>query len=118
MLFSGALYDFLKKVVQIVLPGLSTFYFTIAQIWDLMYAAEVSGTIAALALFLGLLLGLSSKTYKDAQPEKAYDGEFQLMPGPDGEGDIFRLKSIDMHALETKPELVFRVYGQRIEDIT
>ena len=61
---SNRTYDVLKYVAQIVLPALATFYFAIAQIWNLPYAEEIVGTISALAL-----LGISSRAYFKEQEE-------------------------------------------------
>lgn len=114
MLLSGKLYDVLKTWVLIVLPGVGTLYFTIAQIWDLMYAEEVSGTLGALALFLGGILKVSSSTYK-AQPA-TYDGGFVLEPHPDGEGmKQLRLVQPDLKALETKDVITFKLIPSRVE---
>lgn len=63
MKLSGKLYDFLKYVAQIVLPGLATLYVTIAGIWGLPYAEAISGTIMAVDFFLGALLKISSDQY-------------------------------------------------------
>jgi hypothetical protein len=64
-------YDVLKFVAQILLPALGTLYFAIAGLWHLPSVTEVVGTITAIDVFLGVLLGLSSKTYNKA----AADGE-------------------------------------------
>lgn len=75
VLFSGGLYDVLKFSTTILLPGLGTLYFTVAQIWGLPYAEEVVGTITALVTFLGLALGVSSKQYNKQQASPAaFDG--------------------------------------------
>ena len=57
-------YDSLKFFAQIVLPGIATLYFTISQIWGLPFGEEIVGTITAIDLFLGSLLGISSLKYK------------------------------------------------------
>lgn len=56
-------YDLLKFVAQVALPACGTLYFTLSQIWGLPYGEEIVGTITAIDLFLGALLGLSSKNY-------------------------------------------------------
>lgn len=61
---SDGLYDVLKKVAQFVLPGLATLYFAIGGIWGLPYTEQVVGTIVALDVFLGAILGLSNATYR------------------------------------------------------
>lgn len=56
-------YDILKFIAQIILPAIATLYFALATIWGLPLAEEVVGTITAIDLFLGTLLGLSSISY-------------------------------------------------------
>ena len=41
-----------------------TLYFALSGIWGLPYGEEVVGTITAADTFLGVLLGISSATYK------------------------------------------------------
>ena len=106
MLLSGPLYDALKKVVQIGLPGLSTLYFTLSQLWHLPAGVEVTGTIAAVNVFLGLMLGYSSNTYN--QNDNKYDGVIKVEPHPE-DGDQLRLSSIDLKALETKDEILLKI---------
>lgn len=63
MKFPDRVYNFLKWFVLIFLNALSVFYFAIAEIWHLPYASEVCGTIAAVGVFLGALIGISTATY-------------------------------------------------------
>lgn len=65
-LLSNKVYDLLKTLVTIILPGAGTLYFTLAGIWGWPNAEAVVGSIAAVTVFLGLVLGLSTKTYKNA----------------------------------------------------
>lgn len=60
---ANARYDILRQIVQLWLPGLGTLYFTIAQIWGLPYAEQVVGTIAALTVFGGVIVGVKRKGY-------------------------------------------------------
>ncbi len=64
MKLSNAVYDVLKWIAQYLLPGLGTFYFAVAKIWDLPYGAEIVGTISAIDTLLAMLLGLSSHSYE------------------------------------------------------
>ena len=106
MLFNDQLYGVMKKVVQLGLPGASTLYFTLALIWGLPNADKVSGTLAAVAVFLGALLGFSSKTYRES-PER-FDGT--LMVEEDAEGDTtLRFKNLDVKALDSKDSLVLKM---------
>ena len=63
MKISDKVYDVLKWIAQILLPALGTLYFALCKIWGLPYATEVVGTISAVDIFLGALLGISSITY-------------------------------------------------------
>jgi hypothetical protein len=57
------MYDVLKWIAQILLPALGTLYFGLAKIWNLPYSEEIVGTITAVDLFLGALLGISTIEY-------------------------------------------------------
>lgn len=78
---SNKKYDQLKKVVQIVLPAAGTLYFTLAVIWGLPNPEQVVGTIAALNLFGGVLLGYTTKSYNESDAK--YDGSIILRPAED-----------------------------------
>ena len=60
---SNKVYDILKWIAQILLPALGTLYYAIAKIWGLPYVEEIVGTITAVDLFLGALLGISTIQY-------------------------------------------------------
>ena len=60
---SNKTYDILKWVAQFLLPGLGTLYFTLAGIWGLPYGEQIVGTITAVDMFLGVIIGISSKNY-------------------------------------------------------
>lgn len=62
-MFSNRIYDILKKIALIWLPALGTLYFSLAQIWGFPYGEEIVGTITAIDLFLGALLGISTAQY-------------------------------------------------------
>lgn len=64
MKFSNKTYDILKWVALIVLPAFATLYMTLSSIWGLPFGEEVAGTITAIDLCLGALLGVSSANYK------------------------------------------------------
>lgn len=62
-MITGKLYDWLKWLAQLVLPALGTLYFTLAGIWGLGSGDKVVGSIMAVDLFLGVLLGISQVNY-------------------------------------------------------
>ena len=61
---TNATYDFLKYVAQIVLPAAGTLYGALAGIWGLPYGEQIVATIAAVDLFLGAVLHISTDNYK------------------------------------------------------
>lgn len=63
MKFPDRVYDVLKWICMIVLPALGTFYFAIAGIWNLPYAEQIVGTIAAVTTLIGALIGISTANY-------------------------------------------------------
>ena len=67
---SNSVYDFLKFLCTILLPACGTLYFALAQIWNLPLAEEIVGTLSAIAVFIGAIIGISSINYnKDGKIE-------------------------------------------------
>ena len=65
---SNKVYDILKYIAQIVLPGLGTLYFALAGIWGFPYGEQIVGTLAAVDAFLGTILKINSdKYYKEGK---------------------------------------------------
>jgi len=63
-MISNKLFDILKWVAAIVLPGLATLYFAISGIWGLPYQREIVGTIVAVNVWLSGLLVVSNAQYQ------------------------------------------------------
>ena len=61
---SNKLYDCLKWIALIVLPALAVFYGDLANIWGLPFGEQIPATITSIDLFLGVVLGISTATYK------------------------------------------------------
>lgn len=61
---SNKTYDILKWVAQYLLPAVGTLYFALASIWGFPYGEQVVGTITAVDTFLGVILGISTASYK------------------------------------------------------
>lgn len=61
--FNNKVYDVLKWVVLIVLPALSVLYASLAGLWHWPYVKEVTGTLAAIEMFIGALIGVSCVQY-------------------------------------------------------
>lgn len=66
MIFDNKTYDILKWVATVVLPALSTLILAIGQIWGFTaWTVPIGATVAAVAAFLGAVLGISSIKYKN-----------------------------------------------------
>ena len=60
---SNETYDVLKYIAQIVLPALGTLYGAISGIWGLPCGEQIVATIAAVDLFMGAVLKISTDDY-------------------------------------------------------
>jgi hypothetical protein len=59
MILSDKVYDVLKWVALIALPATGTLYNTLSSIWGIPFGGEVLATCTAVALFIGVLIGVS-----------------------------------------------------------
>lgn len=105
MQLNSKVYDVLKQVVQVYIPGLAALYFGLASIWHFGYAEQVTGSAAVVATFLGLALKISSKAY-EASGDK-YAGTIHLVDSD--EGSAIHLTSVDPVALTSNSEVTFKV---------
>lgn len=69
---SNKTYDILKWITQYVLPALGTLYFALSSIWGLPYGEQVVGTVTAVDAFLGVVLGISTVTWKKKDDDDAH----------------------------------------------
>lgn len=88
---SNQTYDIGRNLTQYWLPATGALYFTLSEIWNLPYAIQIVGTIAAIEIFLGVVLGLSKKSYEDS--DAPYDGSLVVGKDADGNSQIFRLEA-------------------------
>jgi hypothetical protein len=68
MLFSNKVYNILKSIAMIWLPAAGTLYTSLSGLWHLPSTVEVVGSVTAVDTFLGILLGISSSSYKANPP--------------------------------------------------
>jgi putative holin Dp-1 len=90
---AGRLYDFLKFLALVVLPGAGALYFTVGSIWGLPAVEQVVGTISAVDLFLGDIVRRMSKEYQKAQPPLEMHGSLIIGQYPNGEVGGMRMTS-------------------------
>jgi hypothetical protein len=107
VVFTPGTYNFLKKLVQVILPAVSALYFGLASIWHLPHADQVVGTIAVFTTFLGVCVGVSSSRYNSS--DLPYDGTVNVIPTDEG-GKVFSLElNGDPDELDSKKTLSFKV---------
>lgn len=64
MIFENSkVYDTLKFIALTVLPAIETLWLTLGNIWHFPYVVEIGATIAAIDVFLGALIGISTKNF-------------------------------------------------------
>lgn len=56
-------YDTLKWIASLLLPGITTLWLSIGKIWNIPFTAEIGATIAAVTVFMQVVLGISKKNY-------------------------------------------------------
>jgi len=101
---SGKTYDILKAIAQVWLPAAGTLYFTLAQIWHLPGAEEVTASVVALDTFLGVGLHLSSATYPK-------DGAISFVHPETGNPRMVLNIDTDPNDLKKRKTAVFSVDG-------
>lgn len=79
---SPKVYNFLKYLVMIVLPALTTLWVVLANAWNWDYMTNVSVTMTAVTAFLGSLIGISSKNYNNSDAK--YFGEIEVSSTDEG----------------------------------
>ena len=69
MIIPDKVYDVLKWVALVVLPGLGSLYAALASMWGWPYIEEIPGTLQAVCFFIGALIGVSTAGY-NKKPEE------------------------------------------------
>jgi hypothetical protein len=103
---NNKVYDVLKFIAQIALPGAGTLYVALSGLWDLPNADEVVGTVVAVDTFLGLLLGLSAQQYNNS--DDAYDGDVIVHDTEEGKALALDL-NVQPDKLLDKKSITFKV---------
>ena len=106
-MLSSELYDKIRALVQYILPGLGTLYFSLSQIWGLDYGEQVVGTTAALGVFFGIVMGLSKRSYEASDAK--YDGALVVdTSDPETDSYVFEVDT-PLIEIQSKKELNLRV---------
>lgn len=76
---TGKAYDFLNRIVRVLLPAVGTLYFALSELWDWPYGKAIVGTVAAVNLFFGSVVHVSAQNYKKQ------DGDVDAYIPPDSQ---------------------------------
>lgn len=68
-------YDILKWLSLVFFNAVGVLYKTLAAIWGFQYGEEVLTTCAAIALFIGALIGISTAEYRKGLHEQPIYGK-------------------------------------------
>lgn len=110
LILSDKVYEFFKKLVQIILPAVTALYVGLAALWELPAPEKVAGTIALVTTFLGVILGISNSTFKKVNELNA--GTIIVTEKDDG-GKLFSMElGDDPEVLETKNSVTFKIQRQ------
>lgn len=108
---SDNVYNKLKFVSLVLLPAVSTLYFTMSNVWGFGNTEKVIGTIAALDAFIGIFLGISTKLYNAS--DSKYDGIITIEDRETGA----KMYSLELHShpseLDNKSSVIFKVGGSK-----
>ena len=105
-MMNDKLYQTTKWTVQIVLPALATLYATLGDLWGWPHLVEVPATFTAIAMFLGIILGISTYGYYNS--EERFDGTMRVNKSSSGQLYDLELND-DPLKLATKREINFKV---------
>jgi len=78
-------YNVLKWIALVLLPGIASLYFGLGQIWNFPAVEQVVGSITVVDTFLGLLLNKSSQNFTTKLNRFTPVGEFVVKQDTDGE---------------------------------
>lgn len=107
-------YSFFRNLTQYYLPASGTLYFALASIWGLAYGEQILGTIAAVNIFLGVILGISTKMY-NAGPNK-YDGAL-VVNDIDPHIDTYSLEMMGpLEDLKDKSQITLKIANAKINE--
>ena len=64
MKITNKMYDAIKWIVVIVIPAIITLYATLGNIWNFPRVEQITASLAAIDVFLGAIMQISSSKYR------------------------------------------------------
>lgn len=116
-LFSNKVYDRLKFLAQYVLPALAVFYASLGEIWGFPKTDEIVASVVAADLFLGIVLGVSTRQYESSGAKYAGALYVKKQVGEDGETPLTQVgvgfkDNMDGATMERQKEVTFKVINE------
>lgn len=97
-------YDVIKWIVAIVIPALITLYSTLGGIWNFPLVREITASLAAIDVFLGVIMKISSSSYN-----KEYDGVLHVDTVNDEATDKYLFEVDDLDQLANKDKITLKI---------
>ena len=89
-------------------------YFTLGNVWGWPNIEEVLGSLTAVGLFLGTVVGISSASYNKS--DARFDGTVNVLTSDEG-NKLFTLElDGDPADLEQKNDIVFKVRSDQLPE--
>ncbi len=103
MTLSNKTYDVIKWIAQYFIPAAGTLYAALSKIWGFPYGNEVVGTLSAIDIFLGAILGISSASYPG-------EGTLEIHEDAEADKDVYTLMlNVPVESLADKDSVTFKV---------
>lgn len=103
-------YTVVRQLTTIWLPALATLYLTLDQIFGLPAEDKVVATVAAINVFLGVVLAQSRKNfYNSANPAGQYDGDLAVVQTPEGKQMVNFAFNAEPEQILQKSQVVMKV---------
>lgn len=106
----AATYDKMKWFVTIVMPALTTLYLALDALWNFQYSHQTAGTMTAVTAFLGVVLGISSRNFKN--DDSRFDGNIVVSRNDEG-GVVYSLElNRDAGEIKDDNSILFKVINE------
>ena len=111
LVLSTATYEALRAMVEVILPGVSALWLALAGIWGWSNGEKISGTIAAVTVFVGLFVRVARRSYNKS--DLKYDGFVHMVDKGQDKAPTMSLE-VAAHPSELmlKKEINFKVVNR------
>lgn len=110
MKITNKVYDIIKWFVIIVIPATITLYSTLGGIWNFPKVQEITGTLAAIDVFLGVIMKVSSASYN-----KELDGVLYVDTITDDETDKYLFEVNDLDNISSRDKITLKINNKKLD---